>query len=649
MRIADASKDFFNKISYLSKEEKNHVEKALKKAIEWHYGQNRDSGEPYIVHPIGVASILAGFEAGEDTLIAALLHDIIEDERATKSEVEKEFGKTVTHLVEGVTKLSKMNYADKRHERQLGSLRKLLLTASDDIRVIIIKLADRLNNIRTLDALNEEKRIRIAKETLDVYVPFARLFGFWNIKSEYENICFPIAYPEEYKLWDNEIKKIRKALESDREDFVETVNTETTDDVNPILETMTDYQIFSKLKGSISLINDETKIDSVQIILQGKKATPTECYRVLGQIHEKHSVESGSFRDYISTPQPNGYMALHTTIFLKNKSRIRLRIQTEEMNQHVSNRKISSWTTDRSNDIYKALESLSKTPHKDERYMKDVEQTLLNKRINVFTTSGEIITLPRKATGVDFAFAVDPNAISFLVGIVVNGEMLDAGTELRDGDIVEIELLKNKNDVRYLKTSWLDKVKSIEAREALKGKLKKFSRNEKYTIGINILENEMQKHKLSFEWLLRLPSMQKELINSLQVRSFDLLIQKIGSGEIGKDSVLQEYMKLLDSPPSKFVRILQFFHLLPQSRILNRESKIIDIQIEALDRPGMIFDISRCFLEREINIAQFGVFAVPPRDALYKISLEADDFGQFSDLFDSLLQIPTVKKVIRKK
>ena len=183
----------------------------------------------------------------------------------------------------------------------------------------------------------------------------------------------------------------------------------------------------------------------------------------------------------------------------------------------------------------------------------------------------------------------------------------------------------------------------------MKRQLQKAHKGERYIIGMQLLENEMQKHKLPFNWLLRLNVLQNEMIKHFDVFSFEILIQKIGSGEIGVDVVLQKYRDILHSPPSYIVSLLQFFHLLPKSRVLNKEAKIIDIQIEAVDRPGMIYDISRCFVERKINIAKFGVFALPPHDALYKIRLEAEDFQSFSDLFDAILQVPTVKKVIRVK
>ncbi len=646
MSFATAQQELLKAIHYLSEGDRNAVEKALNQATEWHRGQFRESGDPYITHPIAIAIYLASYEAGKHTLIAALLHDVVEDDRATYKDVEKMFGETVAKIVNGVTKLTKLQYEGRRNERQLGSLRKMLLTANEDLRVILIKLADRWHNVTTIGSLKPDKQLRIARETLDIYVPFARLVGWWSLKRTFEEICFPLAYPKESQQWHDEITRVRKAVQKERESFVKRINSETKDEVVASLDLMTDYQVYSKLQGNIKRLDDAHSIDSVQIVLK-KAKEELECYRVLGEIHSHYPAQSGSFRDYVNAPQPNGYRALHTTIFLAQNHRVRLRIQTEEMLEYASRRKLSEWAADRSNDVYKALGSLHAVSFDKEKYLTDLDQTVLKKRINVFTPTGEIITLPQGATGIDFAFTVNPDHMPYLAGIRVNGDLKEAAYVLNDGDTVALELVRNGG--RQPKSMWIEKVKSIEVRENLKKSLKHRPKKERYEDGKRLFESECRKYKLPVGILFHLPSLQRHLAKEVKRPSFEIVLEQIGSGELSLSLVINEYKKILSSTPSLPLRVLQFFHLLPRSRVLNQGTHLIEIEVYALDRQGLIYEITKCFAERDINISLFKVYALPPQDALYTIRLEVKDFEDFSGLYDALLQVPTVKKVVRRR
>lgn len=638
---------FMRAVQHLSLREQEELREVLQKAKEWHAGQMRDSGEPYVTHPIAVALYLAELGADKETLMTALLHDVIEDERTTMDVLKAEFGETVARLVDGVTKLSKLRYEGRRAERQVASLRKMLLTASDDLRVICIKLADRWHNIETIESLQADKRQRVALETLEIYVPFARLVGLWELKSRLEEVCFPIAFPEESKVWHVAIAEVRHAVEKERMDFIQRVNAETENDVEPQLHVMTDYEIFTKLQGNMQRLQDVHNIDSALLLTHDTRASPIDCYRLLGEVHLRYPVQIGSFRDYISNPQPNGYHALHTVIFLSRHHRLLLRIQTQEMYEYVTKRKLSGWLTQRDNDVYKALSSLHKTSFDRGRYLQDLQETVLKERINVFTTSGEIVTLPQGATGVDFAYAMNPDHLSYLMGVRVNGELYEATRVIGDGDTVELVLLEHGKSTQ--RTLWLEKVKSVEARGELQKSLRHAPKEKRQEEGRVLLELECRKRRFPTWWLFHLSSLQKQLAGTVGVASFDELLEKLGEGYLPVNTVVAAYKNMLTETPNWAIQLMKLFHMLPKSRMLNKQASIMGIEVYAEDRRGLIHDVTRCFAQRDINIAKFEVFAVPPRDALYKIRLEAGSFQEFSNLFDALFQVPSVRNVLRKR
>lgn len=631
-------------VRYLPTPEQQRVQRVLERAKEWHAGQFRDSGELYITHPIAVAQYLASLEADVNTLQAALLHDVVEDHRVSLEDVEKEFGSLIVKLVEGVTKLSKFRYEGRRAERQIASLRKMLLTASDDLRVIFIKLADRWHNVETISSLREDKRQRVAAETLDIYVPFARLVGLWDLKTRFEEVCFPVALPQQYQNWHLTIERVRAGVGPERHAFIQHLNEEMGGNAEVILSPMTAHEIYEKLQGNLQHLEDVRNVDSVLVVV--RSSAPLDCYRALGTIHTHYPVWVGSFRDTISAPTPNGYRALHTTIFLAQRHQVRVRIQTQSMHEYSSRRKISSWQVGEQQDLYQALTSLHTVAFDQKSYLGDLRATMLRERINVFTPSGEIVALPQGATGVDFAFLTNPDHVSSLSAIRVNGDLLEATHPLSEGDTVQLVLLENGTSGK--RSMWVDKVKSVEARRALKKSLRRSPREQQREEGDMLLEVECRKRRISFGWLHRLSRMQEELAQIFQRESFAALLEDLGSGVLPVSTVADAYAKLLSAPPSVLIRLLTFLHLLPRSRSLGRGTMLIGIEVYAEDRLGLISDISRCIAERKINIARFEVYAVPPKDALYRIRLEVHSFEEFSDLFDALLQVPSVKHILRK-
>ncbi len=639
-------RQFRESLSYLKARDLEQVEQALVRSIQYHEGQKRSSGEPYVIHPIMTATYLAGLEAQKDMLIAALLHDTVEDELATLPEIEREFGVTVARLVDGVTKLSRRLYEGRHSDRQIASLRKMLLTANDDLRVILIKLADRLHNTETLTALPPEKQQRIALETLDIYVPFARLVGWWEVKKRFEELCFPIAYPAESAEWHQAIERVREVVRKEREHFIRRANEETASDVHAELTLMTDYEIFQKMHRVLARLEDANAIDSVLLVVQ--RESSLECYRVLGEIHARHQARPASFRDYISTPQPNSYSALHTIVFLSRKHELRLRIQTAAMHEYSFKRKISSWQPEKEGDVYHALSTLHSFSFDDQQFLQNLQQTVLAERINVFTSAGEVVTLPAGATGVDFAYEVDLENIRYLAGIRVDGgEVHEATRVLREGETVELVLLNSEKSDR--RTFWMEKAKTVQAREKLRQTLKRQPKAERRRAGASILKAECVKYLLPIWWLFHFHPLQMRLARKCGKQSFDALLEEVGGGTVAVGTVMDAYRDLLLMPSDWMIPLLKWLHLLPRTRILNQDASIIDLEIYSWDQPGMIYNISKCFAERRINISNFSVFAIPPMDALYKIRLEVKNFKQFSDLYDAVLEVPGVKRILRKR
>lgn len=635
-------------IGHLSVSDQKCILLAQQKAIEWHDGQMRQSGEPYVTHCIAVAIKLAELGARKDTLVAALLHDVVEDERATLEEVTDIFGDKVAELVDGVTKLSKLKYEGQRAKRQIASLRKLLLTAHDDLRVILIKLADRWHNIQTIGSLRPDKQERIAKETLEIYVPFARVLGLWDLKIELENACFPLVHTGVYNEWSSEVKQARLQFEPERQECIKVCKS-VLKDVDVSISEMTLYELYQKLQGNIDALRESDKVDSIRITLRSRSGDSTlECYKVLGEIHKHFSALSGSFKDYINSPQPNGYHALHTTVFLSKNHLVRLRIQAKDMFDYSNKRKISDWSIDPEGSLKNALSSLSMSSATDDHYLEDVKNAVLSKRISVFTSMGEVVSLPKHATGVDFAFAINPDSIRTLNGVVVNGESREPTYELSDGDTVEIVLLTNGNQNGH-KRLWLEKAKSVEAKESIKKSIKHTPQEQRQEQARKILEQELQKMKLPARPLFNGSALQREVVSLLERSSFTELLDQLATGVLSVSEVLRAYQSVIVDSNNLQVRLMNFFRLLPRSRRLDKEALFASIEVHAKDRPGLIHDITKCFAQRDINIAKFGVFAAPNGMALYEISLEVPKFKDFSDLYDSILQVPSVLRVLRKK
>lgn len=462
----------------ISKVKKNNPEadaELLKLAYDFaneaHGGQKRKTGEPYIQHSLHTAFILAQIKTDLSTIIAGILHDVPEDTNRTLKDVEKNFGKEIATLVQGITKLSKIKY--RGVERYTESLRKMFIAMASDIRVILIKFADRLHNLRTLDILPEKKRERIAKETMEIYAPIAGLLGIWRLKWQMEDICFKYLYPEEYKKIEYKYE-VEKKVENNQ--YIQTVRNILSEKLN---NENVEHSITTRFKHLYSIykkmLEKDRKFDEIYDVFALRvivKNIP-DCYKTLGIVHSLWKPKSGRFKDYIALPKPNGYRSLHTTVYGPGGKSTEFQIRTEEMNDEALYGVAAHW-------YYKqrAANDNEKKPHwikeildlqldtKDSNdFVKRVKFDVFRDRIFVFSPKGDVYDLADGATAVDFAFAVHTDIGNKCTGALINEKMAPLDSVLKSGDSVEIIIDKNR---KFPNRDWLKFVKTQKARNRIK-------------------------------------------------------------------------------------------------------------------------------------------------------------------------------------
>ena len=476
--------------------ERKQIAKAFNFSKKAHDGEKRASGEPYFVHLFETAKILAKIGMGSTTVIAGLLHDIIEDTEVKGEEIKEEFGKDVLFLIEGVTKLGKLKYRGmKRHTE---SLRKFFIATSQDIRVLIIRLADRLHNMRTLEYLPKEKQIRKSNEVLEIFAPLAYRLGMRIIHKELEDIAFSFIKPKEYKktreLLKQRKKRDMKFLEKFDRSLKKALAKEKITNINTSFRVKGLYSLYKKLKrkgGDIEKIYD---ITAIRILTD----SVSDCYKILGIIHGMWKPLPGRLKDYIALPKPNGYQSIHTTIFTGDGGIIEIQIRTREMHE-IAEMGVASHLSYKGNKVgdilsqmmwlkniipipgIKKEEEKEKAPEwikelgeeftndkKSEEVLEEVKTDFFEHRVFAFTPNGDVIDLPVGASPIDFAYAIHTYIGNHMSGAKVNGKMTSLDTKLKNGDIVEITTKKILAPTR----KWLEMVKTSEARRNIKAKLK---------------------------------------------------------------------------------------------------------------------------------------------------------------------------------
>ena len=504
MKVTKISKyeQLENKLkTYIKNEDEiNEIKKAYEYASIKHFGQRRNSGDDYIIHPLNVAYILSEIHADSKTIEAALLHDTIEDCDVTKEEIENLFGEEVAKLVESITKINRLNFSGDT-EALIANQRKILVGMTEDVRVIILKLADRLHNMRTLWALSEKRQKANAKETLDIFTPIAHRLGINTIKSELEDLSLRYLKPDAYYQI---VEKLNKT-KVERDNYI----VEMMDSVSKLLN---EHNIKHEIKGrSKSIYSIYKKLDKGKsfneiydlLALRVFVDTEAECYQVLGLIHSKFRPIPKRFKDYVAMPKTNMYQSLHTTVFGIDGQLFEIQIRTYEMDKVAECGIASHWSykEGKSNmqsemeqklQFFRVIMEL-KNEESEEHFVDSVKEDVLKDTIYVFTPMGDVIELPNGSTPIDFAYRVHSKVGDTTVGAIVNNNIVPLDYKLKDNDIVKINTNKNSTPSQ----EWLNFVKTAQAKNKIKAFFNKTSKEDNYNKGEDLLNKELRKRKIS--------------------------------------------------------------------------------------------------------------------------------------------------------
>jgi GTP pyrophosphokinase len=530
------------------------VERAYVYSARVHAGQVRLSGEPYLMHPLEVANILADMRLDTISVVSGLLHDVLEDTRAKSEELQKLFGPEVLSIVSGVTKLSLMPTSSSQ-ERQAENIRKMFLAMADDIRVILIKLADRLHNMRTLRFHAPEKRKAIAQETLDIYAPLAARLGIYWIKNELEENSFKYLNPEEYARIELLVAKSR----SEREQYIDTVRStlhRKLEEANLKAEVLgrskNFFSIYSKMKAQNLSFEQIYDLIAFRIILD----TLPQCYEALGLIHSMWKPIDYKFKDYIGRPKPNMYQSLHTTVIGPVGERIEIQIRTWEMDRVAKSGIAAHWSYKEGRRIdeniskkfawIQDLVENQETFRDPGEFLENVRLDLFPDEVYVFTPKGDIRALPKGSTPVDFAYLIHTEVGHKCVGAKVNGQMVSLPYQLQTGDIIEIVTSKNHTPSK----DWLKFVKTIKARSKIRQWVKTQEKERSISLGREMLDKAFRKERLSFTTLSKSEKM-NEVVEALGVKTLDDLIANVGYGKVTPLQVLRPFTVKPESPDSR--------------------------------------------------------------------------------------------------
>lgn len=498
--------------TYLTKpQHQDNIRRAFDYAAMKHEGQTRKSGQPYIVHPRDVAVTLAEYQVDPNTIIAGLLHDIIEDTQTSYDEIKGKFGEEVADIVEGVTKLDLLHYDGSKVTQQVRNHQKMVLAMAKDIRVIFVKLADRLNNMRTLSFLDDERQTRISRETLDIFAPIAHRLGMYRLKAELEDLSFKYLYPAEYQ----DIAKLLNDKKGNREADVERMEK----DLTELLEKEHfDFEIKGRIKNIHSVYykmkNKDLDFEEINDLLALRIIVNTisDCYRAIGIVHSKFVPVPGRFKDYIAMPKPNMYQSLHTTVVNRGKI-FEIQIRTREMDEIAEKGVAAHWaykenkpgTSSRKNieDIvssklrwYSELIKYTEESDSDEEILNIFTDDILNANVYVFTPKGDIIDLSQGATPLDFAFRIHTKVGEKTVGAIVNGKIRPLDYTLKTGDVVEIKTSQNSVGPNE---NWLKIAKTSNARSKIKNFLNKQKREFLIEKGKEELDREILAKRIEIE------------------------------------------------------------------------------------------------------------------------------------------------------
>ncbi|WP_411700178.1 RelA/SpoT family protein [Conyzicola sp.] len=700
------------------------IERAYAAAELAHRGQKRRSGEPYITHPVAVAQILADLGIGSKTIAAALLHDTVEDTDYALETLRHDFGEEIAMLVDGVTKLDKLKYGD---SAQAETVRKMVVAMSKDIRVLVIKLADRLHNARTWGFVSEETATRKAKETLEIYAPLAHRLGIQTIKWELEDLSFSVLYPKLYV----EIESLVRQRTPQREEFVQQV-----------IESVNDDLKASKIKGSVAGRPKQYYSIYQKMIVRGREFdeiydlvgirvlvnSVRDCYAVLGSIHARWNPIPGRFKDYIATPKFNLYQSLHTTVIGPQGRPVEIQIRTQEMHQRAEFGVAAHWKyKERVNGGRGASTALqddgdmawlahisdweAETSDPDE-FLDSLRFEIGAKEVYVFTPKGKVIGLPAGATPVDFAYAVHTEIGHRTMGAKVNGRLVPLESELHSGDSVEV--FTSKNPDSGPSQDWLNFVKSPRARSKIRGWFTKERRDEAIEQGRDAIARAMRKQNLPLQKLMSQDSF-NDVAAQMRYEDVSALYAAVGEGHVSTQSVIEKVLAaiatevdnedsevtfasqrrsskmrnadsgvLVRGAPDILVKLAKCCTPVPGDTIVGFVTRgagvsvhradcknvkelmtepermidvewapsskslfLVQIQVEALDRSGLLSDVTRVLSENHVNILSATVSTSNQRLAISRFVFEMGDTTHLDRVLNAVRRIDAVYDVYR--
>ncbi|MFS2281305.1 bifunctional (p)ppGpp synthetase/guanosine-3',5'-bis(diphosphate) 3'-pyrophosphohydrolase [Microbacterium sp. OR21] len=698
------------------------IERAYRVAKEKHEGQLRQSGEPYITHPLAVAQILAELGLGPRAIAAALLHDTVEDTGYALAELTTEFGDEVAMLVDGVTKLDKVKYGE---SAQAETVRKMIVAMSKDIRVLLIKLADRLHNARTWGFVPPEKSARKAKETLEIYAPLAHRLGIQTIKSELEDLSFAVLHPKIYA----EINSLIAQRTPQREKYLQNVIESINEDLRELRirgkvvgRPKQLYSVYQKMVVRGREFDDIYDLIGIRVLVNSVR----DCYAVLGAIHARWTPLPGRFKDYIATPKFNLYQSLHTTVIGPSGRTVEIQIRTHEMHQQAEFGVAAHWMyKERMNggkvDARAADTDMAWLAHISDwqaetadpsEFLDSLRFEIGAKEVYVFTPKGRVIGLPAGATTVDFAYAVHTEIGHRTMGAKVNGRLVPLETTLKSGDVVEV--FTSKNPDAGPSQDWLSFVKSTRARNKIRGWFTKERREEAIEQGKESIARAMRKQNLPLQRLMNQESF-AEVARQLRYEDVSGLYAAVGEGHVSTQSVLEKVtalvaadedtstgaiqlpgqapareprtsdsgvlvrgasdilvklarcctpvpgdpivgfvtrgsgvsvhrqdcvnVKALGSDPERFIEV----EWAPTTKSVFR----VQIQVEALDRSGLLSDVTRVLSEHHVNILSATVSTTDERLALSRFVFEMGDSVHLDRVLNAVRRIDAVYDVYR--
>jgi len=698
------------------------LERAYATADKAHAGQKRQSGEPYITHPLAVAQILADLGLGPRAVAAALLHDTVEDTDYSLAELTRDYGDEVAMLVDGVTKLDKVKYGE---SAQAETVRKMIVAMSRDIRVLIIKLADRLHNARTWGFVPPEKAKRKATETLEIYAPLAHRLGIQTIKAELEDLSFAVLQPKLYA----EIDSLVKQRTPQREQYVQTVIKDVESDLRDLKirgqvmgRPKQLYSVYQKMIVRGREFDDIYDLIGIRVLVN----TVRDCYAVLGAIHARWTPLPGRFKDYIATPKFNLYQSLHTTVIGPGGRTVEIQIRTHEMHQQAEYGVAAHWKyKERMNGgksdgrvdadmawLARISDWQAETADPGE-FLDSLRFEIGAKEVYVFTPKGRVIGLPAGATPVDFAYAVHTEVGHRTMGAKVNGRLVPLESELHSGDVVEV--FTSKNPDAGPSQDWLSFVKSTRARSKIRGWFTKERREEAIEQGKEAIARAMRRQNLPLQRLMSQDSF-AEVAQQLRYEDVSALYAAVGEGHVSTQSVLEKVTALvtanetatgpIDLPPHGgkprshrggsdsgilvrgaddiLVKLAKCCTPVPGDKIVGFVTRgsgvsvhradctnvkalmanperlievewaptsksvfLVQIQVEALDRSGLLSDVTRVLSEHHVNILSATVSTGDDRLAISRFVFEMGDTVHLDRVLNAVRRIDAVYDVYR--